>query len=1156
MSSQEEWIYLDEPLPEIHIREIISVEELLRENPTFVALSDEEIYNHLFVIFEKKSIADAYYQLHKEVTEPVNIFDRFYKYVMYHVNARRKRNDTDEAEAKYFDTLINLDKNPNYKTREKIKAELQDPYEAAEEIENEDKIPIIRDKNLMVKLTASETETDEGMRLETDKEKYDITGGEFRKADYIDEMYITERIQFANYKKNVSLLAREVIRQKDVNMEELKTANQDITKEGLFYKFTESLVPSFQSILKEINSKNAGDIHSLKMLFQMYGRDMEDIDIESYSELVRIMETLEYENDEEEEEEAEEKEKEVKKLRFDTVSYVKIHSLFWKSIMARLLIAKDAPLYSDIINDAISTILAKSFKADAYTPLAQQLEKMEKGTLKLPEFIRDIQLLRHLDERNLLSEFRQHVHNLQETGNKDIFKDLEERIKQIEELFSKTIDPKQAEEKFSSKAFVINYREIENIREAVQNVDETLSMDDLVQNHDDIVHEMEQFVVDLPENDEDIEIEEADDELAIALEHYEKTTFIIVLQELQPILSRIQELTKMPWNPEEFIRILLERTPNVLDTGAAILKIDETIRADIIEKIRKASFEDAIKILPIDQQTALKTTYHKALKHLKEQRNKIFFLFVSYWVLHVQKLILDDLFVLQHITDSPSKTELKGIGFPVEESKTGRAGREGVLDYFSSILHEEGHEIPGIKELVDEYTNKQLRDRLIEGFEYFENEIQEMKQQAHKPVIYEGDMAIEEAEKVYDTLLDLMKQKLKQQERLKPYIKSLQLLPTIMSDAKERHKHILGCCDAQLNSEYQAKNNLSNRLNAYKKYFAQQRIGVQNRPALLFYGVAVEPRELEKEKGKEKEDEMYFTSILKETVGAEEGAEAEWRDIIKESPFFTLRMKEILTKTNREEASQLQNEAQVYIKALHGTLNIQTGKKDEELWNNIRKLSRLELIGVIGQICTDFYDYVETKQTTYTENELLMITDAVQKTKDVLDMLNRVTIPESDYGVYYPLLQYILSRTLCYPGDVNPGGKKITTDKTVKTKFIEDTAKYILKEVKRHIEMRSTPTLEEIEKRISEIREKNKMKSLERYEQNPELGKLLKQAKNQGIKIDVDRVGEAGGIEEEFGGRINMREDEDERADYQGAREFEPRTEDPDERNIDDLGDY
>lgn len=1144
MSDQhDDWVYLDEALPEIHIREIVSIEELLRENPNFVALSNEEIYNQLLLMFrDRPDIADSYFSLHKEVTNPEDRLKRYCRYILYQVNARRKNMGDEEAEQDYFKTLERGNKNPDYKTRQQIKTELQEPYETIGEVGGNDKIAAPRGIKLSISLAQEEdTETeyipeqrDEGVRLEWDKENYDIVSAEFYKANHADNMYINEHISILEGATRSSIIAKK----DSVSIDKLKAAKEDIKQPELFGAFTESVVPSFNHIIRQTNSNNTTDVRSLKILFQLYGRELDEIDAHAYGILIDALHQIVYteEDQEEKEEQKKKKDKEetgsaiVGKAKEDVpleTSYTKLFTLFWDSLLARLLLAKDAPLYSDVIGHAITTILAKPFKADLYVPVKKQLEGLENGSIKLDAFIKDIQLLKSLDERNLLSEFRQKVQALQEGGD-DTFKKLEDLIQKMKDLASITVDPHQAEVMFGSKPFLKTYTDKDaTAKKAVSAGDDDNNRDMERYNEEDIVAYVETPAA----LDEDAEPEEPVDELGLALDKYANEPVAIILKELNDVLTRIKQLTNMPWNTHEIVRMVVQRVPPVIDIGAAMLEIDSSLKSDLVEKVASSSLEEAIDILPIEQHIAVKQTYNKALGLLKKQKESIFFMFIAYWIIQVQSLMLDDLFLLSDITNSPCKSELSMIGYPVQE---GREGKKGVMSYFICVMRDDGSDIPNIKELVDSYSKDQLHSMIDSCFAYFTHEIEAMKKIAHTDVVYQGAIPLKEASEAYDTIIKLREKAFKPQDLLKPYIKSLQLLPSIIGDTKDRSKHILGCCFARLDAEYQATKKLKSGLKAARNYFAKERIGQKKRQPLLSYGVPSVPVELPKP---EKEANEMFTQ------GVLENVERDWRDAIRGTSIISGRTRNIINRENRQEVSQLQEEAQRYLDALLRTIGVQA---DRSIWEGIRSMSSIELVGAIRRVLLTLHKYASNRNNE--EGELIR-NEAFRATTIVNDLMAE-DVPDEENGEIKSVLQYMLCRVACLPGDVEDNKRVITIGRAVRSGLIQELAGIVVKAMRKDIETRSMPTIDEINKKISEIREKRKTEKIRRYEQNPELEKLVKQARLQGISIDVDAS------PEELAAAAPDRITEDQRADLEGALEFQMPTEDPDETNEDHFNDW
>jgi hypothetical protein len=65
--SSDEIIYVNEDIPEIEYYELVSMEDLIKENPNFIAFSKEEIYNELFNFVKKKSKAENFLKLFYEI---------------------------------------------------------------------------------------------------------------------------------------------------------------------------------------------------------------------------------------------------------------------------------------------------------------------------------------------------------------------------------------------------------------------------------------------------------------------------------------------------------------------------------------------------------------------------------------------------------------------------------------------------------------------------------------------------------------------------------------------------------------------------------------------------------------------------------------------------------------------------------------------------------------------------------------------------------------------------------------------------------------------------------------------------------------------------------------------------------------------------------
>ena len=70
-------IYLDEEIPEIDYFELVSIDEIIKNNPNFIAFSKEEIYNELFNFVKTKSKTECFLKLFYEVVNKKTNVDNF-----------------------------------------------------------------------------------------------------------------------------------------------------------------------------------------------------------------------------------------------------------------------------------------------------------------------------------------------------------------------------------------------------------------------------------------------------------------------------------------------------------------------------------------------------------------------------------------------------------------------------------------------------------------------------------------------------------------------------------------------------------------------------------------------------------------------------------------------------------------------------------------------------------------------------------------------------------------------------------------------------------------------------------------------------------------------------------------------------------------------
>ena len=93
-------IYLDEEIPEINYFEVVSINEIIKNNPNFIAFSKEEIYNELFNFVKTKSKTECFLKLFYEIVNKKTNVNNFI------VIADANRGDYEDLNIEEFHVLL------------------------------------------------------------------------------------------------------------------------------------------------------------------------------------------------------------------------------------------------------------------------------------------------------------------------------------------------------------------------------------------------------------------------------------------------------------------------------------------------------------------------------------------------------------------------------------------------------------------------------------------------------------------------------------------------------------------------------------------------------------------------------------------------------------------------------------------------------------------------------------------------------------------------------------------------------------------------------------------------------------------------------------------------------------------------------------------
>ena len=89
-------IYIDEELPEIEYYEILTLDEIIKENPNFIAFTKKEIYNELYDIFNNSNKTNNFIDLFYNIVNENDINTTNYILISDSYKKTYKENDEDE----------------------------------------------------------------------------------------------------------------------------------------------------------------------------------------------------------------------------------------------------------------------------------------------------------------------------------------------------------------------------------------------------------------------------------------------------------------------------------------------------------------------------------------------------------------------------------------------------------------------------------------------------------------------------------------------------------------------------------------------------------------------------------------------------------------------------------------------------------------------------------------------------------------------------------------------------------------------------------------------------------------------------------------------------------------------------------------------------
>ena len=266
----DEIIYLEEELPDIEYYEIMSFDEISKENPSFIAFSKKEIYNELYDFFENANKTNNFIDLFYNVVEKKKINTNNYVLVS---DAERKKfyENDDEEEDGLFEFINSFKKINKYKDNIFSKNEKNKLFFTINYNENSD---LVRFKPFY-KTNLEINNTDEKyVLLETDDTNVPIKEIYYSTPKSIENDYLSDKVlSYLKHKKNINKI--EV--SSDSILEELNNAKPSI----------DIIIENLKS--EELLEYDNLDYTTLLLLLEKYYFNFNNIDQNEQDKLVFIL---------------------------------------------------------------------------------------------------------------------------------------------------------------------------------------------------------------------------------------------------------------------------------------------------------------------------------------------------------------------------------------------------------------------------------------------------------------------------------------------------------------------------------------------------------------------------------------------------------------------------------------------------------------------------------------------------------------------------------------------------------------------------------------------------------------------------------------------------------------------------------------------------
>ena len=1027
----------NEELDDIEYLEILSLDEIIKDNPYFIALSRNDIYENLYEMFQNKKRSQSVTQLFYDILEYTNNKEgklSNYDNYIFNVEAEKKENlllyDEKKDDALNFNKLSKLNSVQSEEAKNKYFFSIK--YDTSS-------------KNLKFKPTAKINAL-----IQPVNEEYPV----YYPVYPIDNVNLP--ILAAYYKIPVctvndyiyNKIASHLLNSKCIN--HIKTDNiYDINV------LIKRVKPDINDVVKYLTDSFALDYSNIDNIFKRFDMSFDFINENDFNILCEHMISLTH------------YEKERKNI-------IKSHKIKKCDLINKKL------TFFDKLASSIKLIKLNEKTIEFLNNLKHMLEEYQEQNFD------DIIPINNLDIYDIITSI-----NNDESVMDDILKKIKASIKNIniidgiksinsilnthdnldniidEQEYMKTLFEYSRDHIFDydkdGKKYLISYREQKEIKEGEDRENYEGGINDIYVNENLDLEDMENIVSEI---DDDIYVNKnynEYDKYLRNLNYKNEKGFLEYISIILKDLSNISKLANIEIDYELLCNELFKYFKS-LPTKYNRYKIafnDENL--DIDDKM----IIDFIKIKPInikkgifkDADDDINIIINKINDEYLNSLNELFVNAVSFWIISIQEKIINNTILIdENYMNNAYVDKWYLYGSPI--SNLDKSAKNGVLPYILEIsieyLKENNENYYEYNKIYDNVI-KIISDKYLDILENLKNKI----------TINNEKKKVERGLKEQANLLKSFKEGNKDKLE-KDYINALIYMPGV--NYKKIHKFLIGCCLKKIDDSFDTDGDMIKAgrkdLIAIKKFYANNR--VTNSQRLLRY--IPELNGIKDEIMIDKNINVIHLEEYIYNVKNDENIVTEWLNKMYDK---TPLLPNIIIEEFKNNSKNINKHIENNINILAKTARI----SNKDIYNNFitKNINYKNIMLYVSKILFNY-------KNIYNDDNLnLLIDNAINYIKNIIKdlyKLNKVLNDDISNEINKINL-YILSRVICLPftpDNVDNNILKSLVD--IPMNFIEKNSKDILKYILNIFNISTFPTMEENIDFLNKKREENKQKKL------------------------------------------------------------------------------